>query len=111
MSTVTPTAVRGRQCAYCGKPVAKHLAHCPHCREGVSEVKIKAAPPAAKKRQLSRGILYMLLGLAIHYAAVQAGTMNLPFTIPPAVTNYLSPMLFLGGLGLALYGFVSRATA
>ena len=53
----------------------------------------------------------MLLALAIHYAAAQASTMNLPFTIPPAVTNYLSPMLFLGGLGLALYGFLSRATS
>jgi hypothetical protein len=53
----------------------------------------------------------MLLALVIHYAAQQASTMNLPFSIHPAVTSYLSPMLFLGGLGLALYGFLSRATS
>jgi hypothetical protein len=111
MSTVLQKTASARQCPYCGKPVAKHLASCPHCREGVSQVKVKAAPPAAKKGQLSRGILYMLLALVIHYAAQQASTMNLPFSIHPAVTSYLSPMLFLGGLGLALYGFLSRATS
>ena len=110
-SHLQKTAASTRQCAYCGKPVAKHLVSCPHCREGVSQVRVKAAPPPAKKGQLSRGLLYMLLALVIHYAAQQASSMNLPFSIHPAVTSYLSPMLFLGGLGLALYGFLSRATS
>jgi len=111
MSNLPQRAPSARQCAYCGKPVAHHLVRCPHCREGVSEVRVKPATPAAKKGQLSRGVLYMALALAIHYAAERASSMNLPFSIHPAVTSYLSPMLFLGGLGLALYGFLSRATA
>ena len=111
MSSVLQKTVSTRQCPYCGKPLANHLVSCPHCREGVSQVRVKAAPPAAKKSQLSRGLLYMLLALVIRYAAEQASSMNLPFTIHPAVTSYLSPMLFLGGLGLALYGFLSRATS
>lgn len=34
--------------------------------------------------------------------------MGLPFPIDPVVTVYLSPLLFLGGLGLTLYGFYIR---
>jgi hypothetical protein len=111
MSNILQKSASARQCPYCGKSVAKHLVSCPHCREGVSQVQVKAAPPAAKKGQLGRGLLYMLLALVIRYAAEQASSMNLPFSIHPAVTSYLSPMLFLGGLGLALYGVLSRATS
>jgi hypothetical protein len=31
--------------------------------------------------------------------------MNLPYPINPVITVYLSPMLFLSGLGLVVYGF------
>jgi hypothetical protein len=31
--------------------------------------------------------------------------MQLPFPIQPIVTIYLSPMLFLSGLGLSSFGF------
>jgi hypothetical protein len=51
----------------------------------------------------------MLLGLVIHYVALRSDSLNLPFSINPTVT-YLSTMLFLGGLGLALYGFLARVT-
>jgi hypothetical protein len=34
--------------------------------------------------------------------------MELPFPIQPVVTVYLTPLLFLGGLGLSLYGFYLR---
>lgn len=52
----------------------------------------------------------MLLGLVIHYVALRSDTLNLPFSVNPTVT-YLSTMLFLGGLGLTLYGFLSRVSA
>jgi len=52
----------------------------------------------------------MLLGLVIHYVALRSDSLNLPFSINPMVT-YLSTMLFLGGLGLALYGFLARVTS
>ena len=34
--------------------------------------------------------------------------MDLPFPINPLVTVYLSPLLFLGGLGLSVYGLYLR---
>lgn len=50
----------------------------------------------------------MLLAALIHYFAGGYSTMNVPFPINPVVTLYLSPLLFLGGLGLALYGLWLR---
>jgi hypothetical protein len=52
----------------------------------------------------------MLLAVIVHYVLDRSGSLNLPFAVPPA-TLYLTPMLFLGGLTLALYGFFSRVTA
>jgi hypothetical protein len=41
----------------------------------------------------------------IHYFAGGYSALDLPFPINPIVTVYLSPMLFLSGLGLGIYGF------
>jgi hypothetical protein len=77
----------------------------------VPQVRLAPAPAAASKRsQITRGFLYMLLGLVIHYVAVRSDSLNLPFSVNPTV-SYLSTMLFLGGLGLALYGLLTRVTA
>jgi hypothetical protein len=35
--------------------------------------------------------------------------LEIPVAIQPAVVNYLCPLLFLGGLGLALYGLILKA--
>jgi hypothetical protein len=95
-----------RQCPYCGKLVAKNLPHCPHCRETLPEIRIKQdAPPAEKRGQIRRGLLCMLLALVIHYFASGYSAMDLPFPINPLITVYLTPLLFLSGLGLTLYGF------
>ncbi len=45
----------------------------------------------------------MLLGAVIHYFAGGYSALNLPFPIVSVVTSYLSPVVFLGGLGLTLY--------
>jgi len=50
----------------------------------------------------------MLLAAVIHYFAAGHSAMDVPFPIAPVVTVYLSPLLFLSGLGLTLYGFYSR---
>lgn len=50
----------------------------------------------------------MLLAAVIHYFAGGYSPIDLPFPIIPAVAVYLSPLLFLGGLGLTLYGFYLR---
>jgi hypothetical protein len=50
----------------------------------------------------------MLLAAVIHYFAGGYSAMELPFPIQRVVTFYLSPLLFLSGLGLVLYGFHLR---
>ena len=98
-----------RQCPYCGKLVADHMAECPHCHEAIPQ--IRAAVPhrsEAGRREIRHGLLYMLLAAVIHYFAGGYSAMDLPFPIQPVVTVYLAPLLFLGGLGLSLYGFYLR---
>lgn len=51
----------------------------------------------------------MLLAAVIHYFAGGYSAMNLPFPITPVVTVYLSPLLFLSGLALTLYGLYLRS--
>jgi hypothetical protein len=46
----------------------------------------------------------------IHYVALRSDSLNLPFSVNPAVT-YLASMMFLAGLALALYGFLTKVTA
>ena len=95
-----------RQCPYCGKLVSDYLAECPHCHEAIPELRA-AAPPRSDvgRRKIRQGLLYMLLAAVIHYFAGGYSAMKLPFLFSQVVTVYLSPLLFLGGLGLVLYGF------
>ena len=49
----------------------------------------------------------MLLAGVVHYfAAGYADPFKIPLPAPvlPLVTQYLTPLVFLGGLGLTLYG-------
>lgn len=111
MSSVQRSIARARQCPYCGRPVAMNHLHCPHCREVVPRVRLApTAPAAVKGGRIRRGFLYMVLGLVIHYVAARSDSLNLPFSVNPTV-SYLSTMLFLGGLALALYGLITKATA
>ena len=50
----------------------------------------------------------MLLAAVIYYFAGGYSALALPFPIVPVVVIYLSQLLFLGGLGLTLYGFYFR---
>ena len=52
----------------------------------------------------------MLLALVIHYVALRSDSLSLPFSVNPAVT-YLASMMFLAGLALTLYGFLTKVTA
>ena len=57
---------------------------------------------------MRRGLLYMVLaGVAYYFAGGYSG-MQIPVPIPSFVTQYLVPLLFLGGLGLFFYGLFSR---
>jgi hypothetical protein len=92
-----------RPCAYCGKPVPTRLTRCPYCREEVPEVRLAARVGKNGRREIRRGLIYMLLGSVIHYFAGGYSAL-LPYPLNPLVTTYLSPVVFLGGLGMCLYG-------
>jgi len=101
-----------RQCAFCGKPIAAHMNQCPFCREmqpQMPQVRLSGASGRGGQ-QIRRGLLYMLLaGVIYYFAAGYAKPLEIPIAIQPAVVNYLSPLLFLSGMGLALYGLILKA--
>jgi len=53
----------------------------------------------------------MLLAAVIQYLSGGYGApiLKMPIHILPVVTSYLTPLLFFGGLGLAVYGFYLHA--
>ena len=52
--------------------------------------------------------MYMLLGAVIYYFSGGYSALHLPVFLTPWVTTYLAPVVFLGGLGMCLYGVVLR---
>jgi hypothetical protein len=108
MNSTQTQAEATRQCVHCGKPVRTHLRQCPFCREMIPEVPVPRRWGSDGRREIRRGLFYMLLAAVIYYFAGGYSEIKLPLTIVPAVTTYLSPLLFFGGLGLSLYGVVLR---
>jgi len=109
MASPATRPATARACVYCGKPFAAHLNRCPFCREAVPEVRVSRGGGPDGSTQIRRGLLYMFLAAVIYYfASGAAAPLQLPVTVLPIVTNYLTPLLFLGGLGLALYGLFLR---
>jgi hypothetical protein len=101
-------AVASRPCAYCGKPVPARLNRCPYCREEVREVRLSSRSGKDGRREVRRGLLYMLLGAVIYYFASGHSALSIPIPLTPWVSDYLAPVIFLGGLGLWLYGLFLR---
>jgi hypothetical protein len=96
-----------QRCAFCGKQIAARLTQCPFCREAVPTVQLSRRSGSTGRLQIRHGLLYMLLGAVIHYFAGGYGNpiqIPLPAPVLPLVTQYLTPLLFLGGLGLTIYG-------
>src|SRR5437867_13112821 len=109
MSLSGKNTVETRRCVYCGKHMAAHLTQCPFCREAVPQVQLTRRSGPSGRQQIRRGLLYMLLAAVIYYfAAGYAAPLKPPVQVVPFVTSYLSPLLFLGGLGLTLYGLFLR---
>jgi len=112
MSTFGKAAVDMQRCAYCGKQMAANLKQCPFCREAVPQVQLSRRTGPDGRRHIRRGLLYMLLAGVIHYFAAGYGSpfqIPLPAPILPLVTQYGTPLLFLGGLGLTIYGLFLKA--
>jgi hypothetical protein len=99
-----------RECPYCGKMVFDQLTQCTYCRESLPEVRqprpVTVGP--AGKHNIRRGLLFMLAAAVVGYFASGSSALTLPVTVPPIVANYLSPLLFLSGLGLTLHGAYLR---
>jgi hypothetical protein len=81
---------------------------CPYCREEVTEVRLSAPLRRNGRREIRRGLMYMLLGAVIYYFVGGHSGLSLPITLNPWVITYLAPVVFLGGLGMSLYGFFLR---
>ena len=101
-------SVASRPCAYCGKPVPTRMNRCPYCREEVTEVRLAAPLGRNGRREIRRGLMYMLLGAVIYYFVGGHSGLSLPITLNPWMITYLAPVVFLGGLGMSLYGFFLR---
>lgn len=97
-----------RQCPYCGIAVSAERAECPHCHAAIPEVRMQRQHDCQSDAQIRKGLLYVLLAAVIYYFGSGYSPMQVPISIQPVVTSILSPMLFLGGLGLAIYGYYQR---
>lgn len=96
-----------RECPYCGKMVYDRLTQCTQCRETLPEMKVTgggSAHTAGGSDKIRRGLLFMLLAAVIGYFTSGASPLAIPVIVPRAVIMYLSPLLFVGGLGLSLHG-------
>ena len=102
-------ALATRPCVFCGKTVLAHLSRCPHCREDIPKVQLSSRPRTGGRLEIRRGLLYMLLAGVIQYFAAGYSPLTLPIQVPPLVTAYLAPVVFLSGVGLLIYGFYLRA--
>jgi len=100
-----------RQCPYCGIRVAEERRECPHCHAVLPEIQLTHRRDNQGGTEIRRGLLYVLLAAVINYFAGGYSAMQVPFPIQPIVTIYLSPVLFLGGLGLTLHGFYQQRKA
>ena len=100
-----------RQCAFCGKRINVNLTQCPFCREMVPQVHLSSRVTTADgNKRIRRGLLYMLLaGVIYYFTSNSLVPLQLPVTVMPIVNNYLAPLLFLGGLGMCIYGLILKA--
>lgn len=94
-----------RQCPYCGKMVGEVRTECPHCHAAIPEIGVRRERNHHSEAEIRKGLLYVLLGAVIHYFASGSSAMQIPYPIDPVVTVLLSPVLLVGGLGLALHGY------
>jgi hypothetical protein len=111
MSALGNQAANQRRCVFCGKSMPAHLTQCPFCREAVPQVQLSQRRGPDGRHQIRRGLLYMLLAAVIYYFAAGYGApfqIPLPVTVLPLVTQYLTPLVFFGGLGLTFYGLLLK---
>lgn len=95
-----------RECPFCGKTVSVDLAQCVHCRETLPPApRMPSDSGSGGGNKIRRGLLFMLLAAVIGYFANGYSSLKPPFVFLPILGTYLSPLLFLSGLGLAIHGY------
>jgi hypothetical protein len=94
-----------RQCPYCGMSVAAVRTECPHCHAVLPEIQVTQRRNMHADTEIRKGLLYVLMAALINYFAGGYSAMQSPLPIEPIVTTCLSPLIFLGGIGLALHGY------
>ena len=102
-----------RNCPFCGKPVGSTLERCPFCREAIPAARLgagarRSGQSADGGANIRRGLLWALLAGVIYYFAGGHSGLKLPVEVPEFVNVYLTPILFLGGAGMALYGLFQK---
>jgi len=100
-----------RECPFCGKQVYDRLIQCPYCREALPQVRVSGGASSPGTGKILRGIFCMLAAAVVGYIATGSSGWKPPIPIPPPVIMYLSPFLFLLGLGLSLHGLYLRRKA
>jgi hypothetical protein len=96
-----------RSCPFCGKKIRATVDRCPYCREATPPVAASSDSLGQAMRgrvYVRRGLLWALLGGVLYYFAGGHSPLTIPFEVPLFVNMYLVPVLFLAGLGMALYG-------
>jgi len=101
-----------RQCPFCGTSVSETATQCHHCREALQPVPKTVGPGfEGGRQQIRRGLISMLLAAITHYFAGGYPPVEVPVRFVPIITDWLSPFLFLAGLGLVILGLYRRYTA
>jgi hypothetical protein len=104
-----------RECPYCGNKVGVHVSRCAFCREALPPIPHLRRAPAGNtgpgSADVRHGLLCMLLAAVIMYFAGGYSPLTIPIAVLPALSTYLSPMLFLSGLGLTVYGYYRQHRA
>ena len=100
-----------RECPFCGKTVYDRLTQCPYCREPLPmALRVRSSSAVDDEsggKEIRTGLLCVMMAALIGYFAggFSPSPMNLPIPVPPIVYRYLSPLLFLSGIGLTFYGY------
>ncbi len=68
------------------------------------KARVNSVQSFAGRKYMRRGFLYSLLAAIIYFFAAGYSGMSLPIAVPPFVNQVLTPLLFVAGLGMILYG-------
>jgi hypothetical protein len=95
-----------RECPFCGKRVAAQAKQCAFCRETLPEARrVKTVETSDGGGEIRRGLLFMMLAALIGYFAGGYSSLKVPVPVLPMLNSYVTPLLFLSGLGLSARGF------